>query len=389
MSLSLFGNEDQLQDNQLNLDFDKSSKEAELLKQKIEYFILHLIEDKHQPSASELLKVIGDEFGFISRYYFREVINTLKYQTDIPRYLKDYMFTSLGDDDISSALRGVAEMPTEEFKSTLDDLFRRSVTYRKSGKFLEAIQFASKFRDYAPYNNLLVKLQNPNCSFFATEKDWMRRFNRTIKVDARPMIILAPMSPVMVVYDLDETEGEPIPERFLNFSWAGGHWNRSYLNNLLDNANGHKILVESKTLGSLSSGYATSRLKDNQNYKMRIALHNGLEDQSKFSVLMHEMAHILLGHLGTDIDQWWPSRMNLSHSTVEIEAESVSYIVCNRLGIETSAPGYLSTYLTSLQIPKPVSIDLIFKVAGKLENMAKIKLLPKKTKSERQQQSNT
>ena len=104
---------------------------------------------------------------------------------------------------------------------------------------------------------------------------------------------------------------------------------------------------------------------------MRIAIHEALTDQSKFSVLVHEMAQIFLGHLVNDPDDWWPCRINLSRNTVEIEAESVSYIVCNRLGIKTSAPSYLAGHLKNNVIPKTISIDLIFKVSGKLEKIVK------------------
>jgi hypothetical protein len=41
--------------------------------------------------------------------------------------------------------------------------------------------FMARFRDYAPYNNMLVRLQNPTRSFYATERDWQDRFGRTLK----------------------------------------------------------------------------------------------------------------------------------------------------------------------------------------------------------------
>jgi hypothetical protein len=48
--------------------------------------------------------------------------------------------------------------------------------------------------------------------------------------------------------------------------------------------------------------------------------HDGLDEPSRFGVLCHELAHVLLGHLGSDLDRWWPARANLDHATVEIEA---------------------------------------------------------------------
>ena len=75
-----------------------------------------------------------------------------------------------------------------------------------------------RFRDYAPYNNMLVRIQNPACGFYATANDWQKRFGRTLIEDARPMLILAPMHPVMLVYDLDQTEGSQLPAELENFS---------------------------------------------------------------------------------------------------------------------------------------------------------------------------
>lgn len=61
--------------------------------------------------------------------------------------------------------------------------------------------------------------------------------------------------------------------------------------------------------------------------------------------LLSELAHIDLGHVGTDADHWWPCRTNLTHRTVEIEAESVSSIVCTRAGLTTSAASDLAPSL--------------------------------------------
>jgi hypothetical protein len=80
------------------------------------------------------------------------------------------------------------------------------------------VGFMGSFRDYAPFNNMLVRIQNPSCSFYATETDWSRRFERHIKEDARPMLILAPMHPVMLVYDLDQTHGKDLPAELSRFA---------------------------------------------------------------------------------------------------------------------------------------------------------------------------
>ena len=53
---------------------------------------------------------------------------------------------------------------------------------------------------------MLVYIQNDAVTFFGGISFWKKHFNRTIKRDAKPYIILAPNGPVMLVYDVMETE---------------------------------------------------------------------------------------------------------------------------------------------------------------------------------------
>jgi hypothetical protein len=57
------------------------------------------------------------------------------------------------------------------------------------------------------------------------------------------------------------------------------------------------------------------------------------------------LGHIHCGHLGSGEDHWWPDRRGLNRTGVEFEAESVSYIVCRRLGLETTSAQYLAGYV--------------------------------------------
>lgn len=346
------------------------------LRLRVEEFIRELLKREEQPAASELLEQIEKALGWAARWEFWLVVVELREDATLRSYCRNYLKTVLSDAEISAALAGGTDLK-EIHRSTLDDLFRRSNHYRNSAVFREMIEFIAKFRNYAPYNNLLVKIQHPACSFFATEKDWKRNFDRVIKDDARPLLILAPMHPVMAVYDLDATEGPPLPQRLLDFARTEGEWDDGWMKNLLSNARRDLIQVDFKELSSTLGGFATTRLSK-QRFKMRVAIHNGLNEPSAFGVLCHELAHIYLGHLGGDSEGWWPSRINLTHATVEIEAEATSYIVGTQLGLKQRSESYLASYVTSEEIPASVSVELITKVAGKLLDMAKRKLPPRK-----------
>jgi hypothetical protein len=113
------------------------------------------------------------------------------------------------------------------------------------------------------------------------------------------------------VRDLDQTHGRDLPKELQQFSEFKGDWQDLWLDRLVENAKGHRIRVDDfKTLSRTHSGFATLD-RATGDWKMRIAVHEGLNGPSRFGVLCHELAHILLGHLGTDRDHWWPGRSNL------------------------------------------------------------------------------
>ena len=343
--------------------------------------VKELLPARRQPSAGELLEELTKRLGWRVRTVLIPAIQELREDQELPQYFRSYLSDTLSDEELSDALRG--DLPQErDYQSTLDDLLQRSKMFRNSAAFREAVEFVARFRDYAPYNNFLVKLQNPGCDFYATERDWRRRFGREVKPSVPPMLILAPMHPVMLVYDLDSTEGRPLPEKFEKFAKVEGSFDSSVLNHTIENAERIGVRVEHKQLSSTQGGYAERFAFPGFPVVVCVVVNEQLDDASAYSVLCHELAHILLGHLGSSSEEPWPSRINLPHATVEIEAEAVSYIVCERCGLRSESAAYLSSYMTGDEIPKTVSLELITKVAGKLEQWGKRLFKSKKPQDE-------
>lgn len=110
-------------------------------------------------------------------------------------------------------------------------------------------------------------------------------------------------------------------------------------------------------------------------YLMEVnAVHN---DTEKFSTITHELGHLYLGHLGRPFGKWWPDRRYLDHQTVEFEAESVSWLVSERLGLPNKSAEYLSGYLkVNEEIPN-VDLDGIFRTVNLIEAMTK-RVLPRR-----------
>jgi hypothetical protein len=185
---------------------------------------------------------------------------------------------------------------------------------------------------------------------------------------------------------LDQTEGPDLPEELSKFASFAGEWKDEYLERTLGNAaKRDKIRIDFKRLSSTNAGFATIARGDRES-KMRIAIHEELDAPSRYGVVCHELAHIYLGHLGTDEDYWWPSRTNLSHKTVEIEAEAVAFLVTSRLGLQGTSASYVSRYLSEGAIPESVSLDLIAKAAGRIEEMARRTFEARRSRWERAEQ---
>ena len=342
-----------------------------------------ILEDGRHPSAWELLEAVEKSTKDATLSEIREALAVLAENKPLPTAYRDYVSWLMASSDLRLALEG-ERPPRREFESNLDDLFHASRHYRGSKGFQETIQFMGRFKNYAPFNIALVKLQNPSCNFFATQKDWDKRFGRWLIEDARPMVILAPGRPVLFVYDLDQTDGPELPQELEEFAHFEGDWNPIVLNKTLENAaERDHIRVDFKSLSRTHGGFATYAIGD-PNFKMRIVIHEDLDEASRYGVICHELAHIYLGHLGSDPDGWWPARRSLDKRTVEIEAEAVAYIVTSRAGLSGPSPRFISRHLVEGDVTTAVSLDLIAKVAGRIEEMGRRRYGPRRRRQGRE-----
>ena len=282
-----------------------SGKGRDDIAARIRHHLVAMLQYGPKLSPHDLVAELDREIGVSARWDLAGVLEGLRKDPYLTPDGRAYIRDLLEDDVLVRALRGEGAAD-HEIESTIDELLRRSRIYRESKAFCEMMAFMAAFRRYSPYNNMLVRLQNPSCTYFATASHWERRFGRTVEKDARPMLILAPMHPVMTVYDLDSTTGPPLPEELTNFAKLEGQWDGQWLKNLTTNAQRHRIRVDFNSLSSTDAGFARVA-RGPEGEKFRVVVHDGLKPSDRFGVLCHEMAHILLGHLGSDRDKWWPA----------------------------------------------------------------------------------
>lgn len=87
-----------------------------------------------------------------------------------------------------------------------------------------------------------------------------------------------------------------------------------------------------------------------------------------FATAIHELGHLFCHHLTAVPRKAWEVRY-LDHASKEFEAESVSYIVCTRLGIKTTSADYLSGYCKKNKTIPAISVEIIFTACNHILNM--------------------
>lgn len=257
--------------------------------------------------------------------------------------------------------------------SLLDDLFRATISYRNSKAYLDLLDYIVRFRRYSPYNCLLVRLQRPTVGYVATPSDWMTEFERKVKPDARPLMMLRPFGPVMFVFDIEDTEGKPPPPDLMRPFDAQGQLNPSVWSYTVMNAGHDGISVMGRDASLTRAGRAKRIGPTDRSAPptFEVLYNLKLTPTEAYITLTHELAHIYCGHLGECFKWRVPDRASVAKDAKEFEAESIAYIVCARQGIVTTAPKYLADYLGRNHEVPQVDIHRVLVAASRIEEMGK------------------
>lgn len=289
------------------------------------------------------------------------------------------------------------DLPLDAVKKTLDELFTLTSQYRAGRAFAQLLRFTARFRSYSPYNALLVHAQMPGATYVAPPSRWLAEYGRRIKPGARPIVVLRPRGPVMFVFDVKDTEPEPdakpLPEGVLAPFAARGRPVGRQLRLVIANAKRDGVRVFLREEGSQSAGSIQSVSRAGRflafEYgvrkprRMRVPLryellmNRELATESQYATVVHELAHLYCGHLGTPDDRWWPDRRGVPPDVMELEAESVSYLVCRRFGVESSSASYLAGYVRDNERLPNISLERVMVVAGLVEDMSTRSVAPR------------
>jgi len=260
-------------------------------------------------------------------------------------------------------------------KYTIDELFKRSLNYKSSADFTKFFNFIASFNHYSRYNTMLVYIQNPEVTFFGGSSFWQNR-NRTINIEAKPLLILCPNGPMMCVYDIYDTSGKQSVQDFLNEGSGAtgikGFISQKLYDDILKSVTNWGLKVIFKPLSFFHGGYITNIISG----RLEIVLNENATKEENFSVLIHELAHLFLGHTGhKTLNHLYLKKTiklsdkKLSKTAKELEAETVSFLLCSKIGLKTNASEYLAGYIKNEKDLDDFNFEFVIKTADKLENL--------------------
>ena len=270
----------------------------------------------------------------------------------------------------------------------------------ESEKYMRYLSVMSRFHRYSVNNTMLIYMQNPDATLVAGYNKWKNQFERHVKKGEHGITIIAPtpfkkkieeqkldpdtkapmldaegkaimeereveipMFRPVKVFDVSQTDGKPLPE--LASSLSGNVQNyEAFLEALRRSA---PVPLTIEPMAANMDGFFSP---DQQ----RIAIREGMSEVQTVSAAVHEIAHSKLHNYAKAQeeaaragDKEPPKKKD--RNTEEVEAESISYAVCQYYGIQTgeNSFGYIASWSQGKELPElRASLETINKAAGEL-----------------------
>ncbi|MCR5022254.1 ImmA/IrrE family metallo-endopeptidase [Ruminococcus sp.] len=168
--------------------------------------------------------------------------------------------------------------------------------------------------------------------------------------------------PVSFVYDISDTVGEKVPPRFKNIMEC--HAITTPLGELYSAlqyvVKAAGIYYSECPMGLCKYGESRCEFPIKLTYEYRgnskntyysITINSTANETNKSAAILHELAHILCGHLPCGDEKSMkafkiPRRKYTDKNTNEYEAEKTVEYVCKAMGIDYNADEYLESYTT-------------------------------------------
>lgn len=255
-----------------------------------------------------------------------------------------------------------------ETRALIDRLIADTRLYASSEALKALLAFVAKLRHVAPFNAMLLHIQKPGVSFALTAADWLARFGVRPKADARPLLVLRSFGPVDFVYDILDMEDAPALDVAAAFPAAGAvppEWTK----NAAARLSRERIALRWFDRGDNHAGYAhmTRQSKDDKTLcDFEIVVNRNHKPATAFVTIMHELAHLFLGHCGGDPKRQVKDRRTNDAVRCEVEAETVAYVIAKRSDVSPRSESYLDAYQGAFA---DLDLHTVMKAANAIEHL--------------------
>ena len=270
----------------------------------------------------------------------------------------------------------------------------------ESDKYQQYLSTMSRFHRYSVNNTMLIYMQHPDATHVAGFNKWRDQFGRNVLKGEKGIRIIAPtpykkkveeiktdpetnapvldadgkaiieekeiripMFKVVSVFDVSQTAGKPLPQLAADLS--GNVQQYEVFMEALRRAS--PVPMEIKPVARDTDGFFSIKAQS-------ITIRAGMSEVQTVCAAVHEIAHAKLHdyeHMTELADDGETILVpgEKSRNTEEVEAESISYAVCQYYGIETgeNSFGYIATWSKGKELKElRASLETINKTASEL-----------------------
>lgn len=261
----------------------------------------------------------------------------------------------------------------EVLKDLTEQLEKSIQDFMESEKYKTFLSSIAKFHNYSLNNQILIAVQKPDSTLCAGYTTWQKQ-NRYVKKGEKGIRIICPAPykkeylkdvidkttgkpellpdgrtkqeivqkvipffKVGYVYDISQTEGQPLPEIADILEGDLDEGLKSLKEAMLQAS---PVPVCFQPIDGETNGFYSPAAGE-------IVVDSTLSEKQSLKTLIHETAHALLHNPEASSSQ-------STRETKEVEAESVAYVVCQYFGLDTSdySFGYIAGWSSGKEVPE-------------------------------------
>ena len=331
----------------------------------------------------------------------------------------DYMAENTKTHSLDNLIEFGKDENTKERVEKLTGILEQELTnVFESENYKRYLSAMAVFHKYSFRNTMLILHQLPNASYIAGFNAW-KDLNRYVKEGEKAIKIFAPApyktkideiqrdgngeiirdgdgNPVTKekeitvpafkaapVYDISQTDGEPLPE-LGDGELVGTVENYEEFWSALKKISPFPIELIEFEPGDTAQGYC------HYGEDAKITVRNDMSEIETIAAAIHEISHAKLHNYTIEELALLPPEEKKTRRMREVEAESVAFVVCKHFGIETgeSSFPYIASWSKDKEMPElKASLSTIQKTSAELIDDIKENLIVREKEQEKSKES--